>query len=274
MLVDTHCHLNFDWFDEDRDEVIKAAEEEGVGIIINPGIDLNSSHNAVKLATESSIVYAAVGVHPNDANLWDTSSIKELKAIAASEKVVAIGEIGLDYYRKYSRKELQKKIFIEQLQLAGELGLPVIIHTRNESLDDESATIEVVQILKDWIRTLKESDSSLYTHPGVLHSYAGSLQHAEEVIAMGFYIGVTGPVTFKNANRLRGVISKLPIEHLLIETDSPFLTPHPYRGKRNEPKYVKIIAEKVSEIYGMPTSEVEKITTRNAEKLFNWKQIT
>lgn len=274
MFVDTHCHLDFNWFNKDRDEVILNAKKEGVGLIINPGIDIISSQYAVKLAIENPIVYAAVGVHPNDATAWDESTKQKIKYLALNNKVVAIGEIGLDYYRKYSPKELQKKIFLEQLDIARELELPVIIHSRDESIDKTSATADVIEILKDWTRTLKSSSSKIANNPGVLHSYGGELGYAQEAVSMGFFIGVTGPVTFKNADRLRAVVAEIPSENLLIETDAPFLTPHPYRGKRNEPKYVKLIAEKLAEVKELSVDKIEEITLRNAENLFNWKQIT
>jgi len=271
MLVDSHCHLDFEWFDEDRNGVINNAIKEGVIYIVNPGIDLKSSYNAVKLASNYPVVFAAVGIHPNEANSWQDDSISKLKKLANSKKVVAIGEIGLDYYRDRSPVELQKRILEKQLQLATEMDLPVILHTRNKSKDDAAATEDAIKILEMWTSTLRKKGSKTIKHPGVLHSYGGNIEHARRAVAMGFYIGVTGPITYKNADDLRNMVLQLPINRLLVETDAPFLTPHPFRGKRNEPKYVKFVAEKLAELYDVSIEKITENTTRNAESLFNWK---
>jgi TatD DNase family protein len=231
--------------------------------ILNPSINLDSCRAAINIATESDLVYAAVGVHPNDALSWREDSIAQLKLLAEHPRVVAIGEIGLDYYRDRAPRELQETIFIEQLSLAAELGLPVVIHNRQ-------ATSEVIRILRDWQSELELNGSPLAYRPGVLHSFSSDENAARQAITKNFFIGITGPVTFRNADELRNVVSSLPLERLLIETDAPFLTPQPFRGKRNQPAYVKYVAEKIAEVRGESLNEIASRTTKNANKLFNW----
>lgn len=263
MLVDTHCHLDFYNFDQDRDQVIDRARKAGVERILNPGINLQSSEMAVQLAEKYAEVYAAVGVHPNDGSTWEADTKSRLRDLAASQKVVAIGEIGLDFYRDRTPRDLQKQIFRDQLELAAELNLPVVIHTR-ESID------EVLKILENWCQGLVESRSEIIGRPGVLHSFSGDQADAEETTALNFYLGITGPVTFHNANDLQDLVIRLPLQVLLIETDAPFLTPHPYRGKRNEPARVSLVAEKIAELHQEAYNNVTGITTNNAKQLFGW----
>jgi TatD DNase family protein len=263
VLVDTHCHLDFKSFDPDRLAVVARAMEAGVGRIVNPGIDLASSQAAVKLAQEEAAIYAAVGVHPNDALSWRTDTRAELKGLAGDQKVVAIGEIGLDYYRDRAPRALQREIFREQLALAAELGLPVIIHNRE-------ATEDVLGILGDWHSGLQSTRSPLTGRPGVLHSYADSEEPARRAMDLNFFIGFTGPVTFRNAAELQRVAAALPLDRLLVETDAPFLTPHPHRGKRNEPAYVRLVVEKIAELKEMSFSTVADRTADNAALLFDW----
>lgn len=263
MLADTHCHLDFHAFDEDRDQVLARSREAGVERILNPGIDLASSQNVVDLAESRSQVYAAIGVHPNEANSWNENSLPHLRVLAESPKVVAVGEIGLDYYRDRAPRDLQKRIFQEQLALATELRLPVIIHNRQ-------ATPDILEILSAWKAGLSAADSPLADRPGVLHSYSDQLEPALQAIDLNFYIGFTGPVTFRNAPDLQQVASQLPLDHLLTETDAPFLTPHPYRGKRNEPAYVRLVADKIAELHDEKFEAVAKIAYENARQLFNW----
>jgi TatD DNase family protein len=263
VIVDTHCHLDLNSFDEDRDQVIDRARESGVTRILNPGINLDSSQSAVKLAEKYAEVYAAVGVHPNDGLSWGVGTKSRLHDLAAHPKVVAIGEIGLDYYRDHTPHELQKRIFQEQLDLAAEVNLPVVIHTR-QSLTD------VFEILRDWRRELADSQNKLVEYPGVLHSFSGDWQAAEQTISLNFFIGITGPVTFRNAKDLQDLVIRLPLENLLTETDAPFLSPHPFRGQRNEPGRVKLVAEKIAELQQAAYNTVTKITTANAANLFGW----
>jgi TatD DNase family protein len=208
-------------------------------------------------------VYAAVGVHPNDGLSWDSNTLKGLKELSNNPKVVAVGEIGLDFYRDRTPKELQIKIFIEQLELAAELTLPVIVHSRD-------AMAEVLEILAEWHKGLVNSHSVLAARPGVLHSFSGDEKSAKQTRMLNFYIGITGPVTFRNARALQDLVIRLQLQDLLIETDAPFLTPHPRRGKRNEPSYVTLVAEKIAELHQEAYNTVTEITTANAARLFKW----
>ena len=250
FLTDTHAHLDFPQFDGDREEVIARALAAGVGSIINVGADLASSRRAVALAEAHPQIYAAVGVHPHDAKTLTDEVLKELRELAQHPKVIAIGEIGLDFYRDLSPRDEQQRAFERQLALASELGKPVIIH-------DRQAHAEVLAILRRWPGLR-----------GVLHCFSGDLDMAHEAIEMGFYISVGGPVTFKNARRLPEIVRQLPLERLLVETDCPYLAPHPYRGKRNEPAYVRLVAQKVAELKGVPLERVARVTTANARQLF------
>jgi len=271
LFVDSHCHLNFTAFDEDRGEVLNRAAQAGVIKIVNPGLDIDTSREVVTLAEQHSEIYAAVGFHPNHANNWTSDTIDELKGIlGSSNKVVAVGEIGLDYYRDYSPKPLQQIIFEQQLDLAAQYGLPVIIHSRNVSDDNQGAIIDILSILKNWIIDLRGADLVLADNPGILHSFSGKLESAEIAVDMGLFLGFSGPVTYKNASDLRTVVGSTPIENQLIETDAPYLTPHPYRGKRNEPAYVTLVAEKLAEIHAVTVQKVAEISTNNAQKIFRW----
>lgn len=262
-LTDTHCHLDFEAFDGDRAEVLARAKETGVVRILVPGIDLESSAKAAILADRHSNVYAAVGVHPNSALTWDMDSRDELASLAKQKKVIAIGEIGLDYYRDRSPINVQQSVLLAQLELAASLNLPVVLHNRE-------ATDDLLDILTEWRANLVKSGTDLANRPGVLHSYSGDFVQAERAILLSFYIGLTGPVTFKNAPELQELVGRLPLNRLLIETDAPFLTPHPFRGKRNEPAHVHLVAEKIAEIQGITTAEVCQVTTENAGRLFGW----
>jgi len=270
MLTDTHCHLDFDNFDNERTEIIDRARNVGVVRILNPGINVLTSENALNLAQQYQEVYASVGVHPNEANSWNDETINRLRILAAQPNVVAIGEIGLDYYRDRTPPEKQLTIFKSQLGLAGELGLPVIIHTRNTSTGDQKATSDAIKILTVWIEKLKESNSEMAACPGVLHSFSGDLILAHNAINLNFCLGITGPVTFKNSDELQQVVGSVPLKNLLIETDAPFLTPHPFRGKRNEPAYVKYVAEKIAEIQKLSYDVVIETSQINSERIFRW----
>jgi len=269
MFVDTHCHLDFDWFEGDRDLVIKRAREAGVIRILIPGIDLNSSLKAIRLAGDYPEVFVAVGIHPNEARSWDNADYEELIKLSRNKKVVAIGEVGLDYYRDRTPKELQRRVFQQQHKLAMKLNLPLVIHTRNENPNNPKAILDVLQIISEW---KNGENSQLQDAPfGVLHSYSGNLEAARNAIELGLLIGITGPVTFKKSADLNLLVERISLEHLLIETDAPFLTPEPFRGKRNEPANVKLIAEKIAQIKNLPLEQVEEITEMNAERLFHWQ---
>lgn len=262
-VTDTHCHLNFDSFDNDRNEVLMRARGANVFRILNPGINLESCKSAIKLSEDYPEVYAAVGIHPNEAGGYSKKILAELRSMAQHPKVIAIGEIGLDYYRNKTPIHWQKKLFRMQLDLAGELGLPVVIHNRE-------ATNDILNILDLWVQDLRGSGSALVERPGVLHSFSGSALDASRSVELGLKIGITGPITFKNSQQLHKVVSDTDLGHVLIETDAPFLTPHPYRGKRNEPSRVVYIAQKISLIKNIPVEIVANITTRNAADTFHW----
>jgi TatD DNase family protein len=258
ILTDTHCHLDFDDFDDDRASVLARAWAAGIERILVPGIDLNTSKAAIELAEAYQPIYAAIGIHPNSANNWDMRTIGFLDEFIPHPKIIAIGEIGLDYYRDWTPPPLQKRIFKEQLNLAQHLNLPVVIHTRNASSDDRACITETLDLLSD------------FQVKGVLHSFSGNIAEAERAVALGYFIGITGPITFKNASDLQKVVACVPLDRLLIETDGPFLAPVPYRGKRNEPGYVRYVAQKIGEIHSRSTEYIAEITTENAKRLFRW----
>jgi TatD DNase family protein len=266
FLTDTHCHLNLNIFREDLSEILDRAQERGVSRILVPGIDLETSRLAVELSEKYPQLFAAVGIHPGDASGWQANSRMELRQLAQHPKVMAIGEIGLDYYRDRSPRQIQQEAFNEQLSLAAELELPVVIHNR-EALGD------LWDALSSWQEQLVRDGSPLASRPGVLHSYDGNLESAQRFIEKGFFIGISGPVTFKNAQERQQVAAGLPVARLLIETDAPFLTPHPYRGRRNEPAYVAYVAEKISVLHQQPPEAIARATSDNAAQLFKWGAI-
>jgi TatD DNase family protein len=263
VLVDTHCHLDFNSFIDDRQLVIERSRQNGVERILNPAIHLASSYEITSMAESIDEVYAAVGVHPNEALSWESGTLDRLQETSHHSKVVAIGEIGLDYYRDYSPRDIQRRVFTYQLELAAELTLPVIIHNRQASED-------VLELLTAWRAALVKINSPLKDRPGVLHSFSDQLPVARQAIDIGFFIGFTGPITYRNAQDLQEVVKSIPLDHILIETDAPFLPPHPYRGKRNEPAYVRLVAEKISELQEVDYQTVVEATTVNANKLFGW----
>ena len=262
-LTDTHCHLDDAKFEEDRNLVIRRAVDSGVVRMLCPGIDLESSRAAIAIAENYEEVYAAVGVHPNSGLSWNGETLDQLRELSEHPRVMAIGEIGLDYYRDRTPRYVQEQIFNYQLELAKERELPVVIHNRESTKD-------VLRMLSIWHDKLVEINSVLVRRPGVLHSYSGNIEDAEQVTKIGFYFGFTGPVTFKKAERIREVAASVDVERILIETDSPYLSPHPNRGKRNEPMQVKLIANKLAEVRNMQSEVLIQRTFDNAERLFLW----
>ncbi len=254
MLIDTHCHLDLEQFVADRDAVVARAADAGVSRMIVPALGPENWQAVIDLADKYAEVYVAVGVHPNSSADWDDGWIADLRRMAHYRKVVAIGEIGLDYYWDKSPKETQQRALRLQLELADELNLPVIIHNRESD--------------EDVLRLLAESPLAGKENPGVLHSFSTTWAVAETVLEMGFYLGFTGPVTFKKAHELREVVAKVPVERILVETDAPFLTPQPYRGKRNEPAYVAFVAERCAAVRGMDTAVFAQQSVQNAQRLF------
>jgi len=261
MFVDVHTHLDFPEFDADRPAVIQRARAAGVAAMLNVGADLPSSRQAVALADQYDLVYAAVGMHPHDAKKLDGATPAEFRDLARHPKVVAVGEIGLDFYRNLSPPEVQRRAFQAQLAWAAQLGKPVVIH-------DREAHREVLAMLTDWAAGLK--DSPLTGRLGVLHTFSGDQAMAERAIELGFYISISGPVTYPNARRLAEIVKALPLDRLLIETDCPFLTPHPYRGRRNEPAFVRLVAERVAELRGISVEELAQATMANAGRLLGF----
>lgn len=252
MLFDTHAHYDDEKFDMDRLQVISKARESGVSYIVNAASDIVSAKKSISLARQFDFIYAAVGVHPHNAADMDDDSINVLASLAAESKVVAIGEIGLDYYYDNSPREMQKYWFAEQIKLARSLKLPIIVH-------DRDAHEDAMKIIRD--ENAKDVG-------GVFHCYSGSIEMAKEVLKNNFYIAIGGAITFKNAKRLIEVARFVPHDRLLIETDCPYMTPEPYRGKRNDSSHVRIIAQKIAGIRGVSLDEMAHITTENAKKLF------
>lgn len=253
MLIDSHAHLDDERFDEDRDKIIKDLTKDGISLVINPGADIASSVKAISLSEKYDNIYAAVGVHPHEVEDMDNDTLLVLKSLAQKEKVVAIGEIGLDYYYDNSPRDLQKKWFREQIRLAKKIKLPIIVHDRDAHKD----TFDIIK---------EEYDDTLR---GVLHCYSGSLEMAKEYIKMGFYISFAGPVTFKKAKVPKEVAKEIPLENLLVETDSPYLTPEPKRGKRNEPSNVRYVAAMISQLKSVDFEKVANYTSKNAKELFS-----
>ncbi len=253
MLIDTHAHLDDVKFDKDRDKLIKNLIQNDVDIVINPGCDVASSVKAISLASKYDNIYAGVGIHPHDAKDVNKETIEILRSLSNKDKVVAIGEIGLDYHYDNSPREIQKKWFREQIKLAKDVNLPIIVHDR----DAHGDTLDIIS---------DEIDDNL---TGVLHCYSGSLELAKRYIDMGFYISFAGPITFKNAKTPKEVAKNIPLDYILIETDSPYLAPEPHRGKRNEPLYVRYVASMIAELRGKTFQEIALKTAQNAKRLFN-----
>lgn len=255
MIIDSHAHLDDARFNKDRDKLIKELEENGIELAINIGSDLKTSIASTALADKHENIYAAVGIHPHSAKEVDESTIEILRSFAARDKVVAIGEIGLDFHYDNSPRDIQKKWFKEQIKLAKEVNLPIVVHSRESDQ-------EVLDIIKE------AQDGTLR---GVLHCFSGSVELAKEYIKLGFYISLAGPVTFKNARVPKEVAKAVPLDKLLVETDSPYLTPEPYRGKRNEPIYTKYVAGTIADLRGISYEELAKATNRNTRDLFGIK---
>mgnify|MGYP002616739417 CR=1 FL=1 len=250
MLFDTHAHYDDERFDGDRDALLASMPERGVELIVNPGCTVKTSRTAVELAARFAHVYAAVGIHPENCHDFTPAQIDDLRALAARPKVVAIGEIGLDYYwAENPPKERQMELFRQQVLLAKELGLPVIIH-------DREAHADTLALLRE-------------LHPaGVLHCFSGSVEMAKEVAALGMYLGFTGAITFKNARKAPQAAAVVPDDRLLIETDCPYMAPEPYRGKRCDSSMLPRVAERLAEIRGVTPEEIIASTCRNAKRLF------
>jgi TatD DNase family protein len=273
MLTDTHCHLDFNKFEPDREAVIERAFEAGVQRILIPALDVESSLAAINLAGTYPQLYAAVGFHPTDLGKFSVEGFERLRELAERPKVVAVGEIGIDYYwiKEEEQRAFQREILKKQLKFAQAVNKPVIIHMREENdLWFGRASADLLDILGEWHEELRAANAPLAEKPGVLHSFNGNLATAQKAVALHFLIGVTGPITYKNAEEKRNIIAQLSLTSLLIETDAPFLTPVPHRGRRNEPAFVAYIADKIAEIHKTTREQVAEITAANAARLFGW----
>jgi len=286
MLADTHAHLDARAFKDDRDDVIARAWSAGLGAILTVGADVDSSRQAVRLARDHARIYAAVGIHPHAASSAGPNALADLELLSHEAKVVAIGEIGLDYHYSFSPPQVQRQLFIAQLELASRIGRPVMVH-------DREAHADTLGILRDWVgrherqRTATPETGSVSDLPrpmesnpaapdedgnprGALHCFSGDAAMAQEVMALGCFLSFGGTITFQNARRLQDLVRQLPLERILLETDCPYLAPHPHRGKRNEPAYVNLVAARIAELKGATVEEVAATTTANAQRLFGF----
>ena len=250
MLFDTHAHYDDERFDADRDALLASMPEKNVGLIVNPGCDLPTSRMAVALAEKFDFVYAAVGIHPENCGDFVPEQIDALRNLAKNPRVVAIGEIGLDYYWQEVPRDLQKEVFRAQLALAQRLDMPVIVHDR-EAHGDSLAIVKEFPGVR-----------------GVFHCYSGSVEDAKTLIKLGWHLSFTGTITFKNARKAPEVIAAVPLDRIMVETDAPYMAPTPYRGKRCDSRYVYRMAETIAQIKGLTTQEVEEATTENGKRLF------
>lgn len=250
MLFDTHAHYDDERFDEDRDALLSSMPEHGIGLLVNPGCDLETSQKAVQYSKQYDFVYAAVGYHPE--NLKNGVDLAAIEALAANPKVRAIGEIGLDYYweKDPENRAYQQEIFHAQMRMAQRIGLPVIVHDREAHQD----ALTVAQQYPDVV--------------GVFHCYSGSVEYAKQLLELGYFLSFTGVITYKNARKSHEVINMMPLDRIMIETDAPYLSPEPFRGKRNSSRYVYRVAETIAEIRAMSVDEVIAITTENGKRFF------
>lgn len=263
MFVDTHCHLNFHNFQDDLTEVLSRANEQEVLKIMIPGYTLVSSQDAVRIANKEHICFAAVGIHPNDAQEWNEQTEGIIRELLSQPRVLAVGEIGLDYYRDHAPHHIQHSALQAQLALAEEFNKPVIIHVRESNAD-------TFAIMFAWQQRIQAANHPLAQHPGIFHSFPGTIEEALTAVDHGFKIGVGGPVTFKNARQKHRMVELLPLDAIVLETDAPFLTPHPHRGERNEPAYIPLIAKKIADLKQIPPQEVSQRTLENAQSVFRW----
>jgi len=253
MFIDTHCHLDFEQFDNDREEVIQRAKELGIDYIINIGSSLAGSEKSIELAKKYDFIFATVGIHPHEADNFNEETKEKLYVLAKNPKVVAIGEIGLDYFKSYSSKESQERLFLCLIDLAKQLNLPLVIHCRDAQ--------------RDILKILKQEK----INKAVVHCFSGDEDFLDSCLKEGFFISFTCNVTYKNAQHLREMIRIVPLNRLMLETDAPFLPPQQFRGKRNEPAYVRFLAKFIAEIKGVEIEALGRITTENAKEFFNLK---
>ncbi len=266
IFTDTHCHLNMHDFENDLNTVIKGAYSAGLQKILVPGIDLESSLSSIRLSEQHpEFIYAAVGIHPNYSTGVKDSDLDSIESLANLSNVVAIGEIGLDFYRDKASSNDQIHVFNKMLKIAKKTGKPICIHNR----DSDS---KIIEILDSWYSDLVEIKSDLTKRPGVFHSFSGSEIILQWALTHNFYLGISGPVTFPNSKDLQRMIRETDLSHLLVETDAPYLSPQPHRGKRNEPANIRFVCEKIAEIKEFDIDEVISGTSDNANALFSWQE--
>lgn len=253
-LFDSHAHYNDEKFEQDREEVLKEIYKSGVTRLVNAGYSLKSSKSAIEIANSHEFIYATVGISPNDIEGFKMEDLNEITKLAQNKKVVAIGEIGLDYYWNKENRDLQKEVFISQIEIANKLNLPIVIHTRE-------AIYDTLEILKN----------NKCNKKGIFHCCPFNVDLVREGLKLGFYISFAGPTTFKNSKNASEIINMVPLSKMLIETDSPYLSPEPLRGRRNDSRNVKYIAQKIAEVKGLSIEEIAKITYDNAKKIFEIK---
>jgi len=266
MYIDSHAHLFFKDYEQDFDEVISRAKDAGIEFIVNPGTDLETSRRSIELAQQYDMIYACVGFHPHDASKASPEALKEIEKLSLHPKVVAIGEIGLDYHYDYSPRDRQREVFTTQIEIAVRRNLPIIIHSR----ESEPDTLEIIKLMTDKYPGWKSAGNTLQRR-GVFHCFPGDAAMARTVIGWNFYISIPGPVTFMHKtkpNTMAEVVSEIPLEHILLETDSPYLTPVPLRGKRNEPANIPLIAEKIASLKNTDVQTIGTITSKNVKSLF------
>lgn len=249
-FFDTHAHYHDEKFADDVNELLLSLPEKGIAYCVGPGVDVETSEMEISLAEKYSFLYAAAGIHPHEAVMADESSFKRIEELLKHPKVVAVGEIGLDYHYDFSPRDVQKAVFRRQLKLAKKTGLPVIVHDREAHEDCFNIMSEFPDVL------------------AVFHCYSGSWEHAKRILNMGWYISFTGSITFKNARRVLETVEKMPADRIMIETDAPYMTPVPYRGKRNDSSYVRLVCEKVAQLRGITTEEAAVLTMENAKRFF------
>jgi len=275
-VIDTHCHLDLHQFDADREAVIERAAAAGVRVIINPAIDLASCERVLALADRYPGVYAALGVHPNDCGDFTEDTVKTLRELAQHPKVVAIGEIGLDYYWERVAHDQQQQALRSQLALAAELGLPVILHTRNAqgsaSPDAPSCTADLLWEIEQWVRQIPTQPRASGI-VGVWHAFSGTLDDAQRAYETGLVLGLGGPVTFQNARRLHALVPQLRPDRLVLETDAPYLAPHPHRGQRNEPAYVPLIVRSLARLFETTIDKVVQVTEATTRQCFGTRNL-
>lgn len=259
LFVDTHCHLDYPSFENDLESVVQHASDAGVYRIVVPGLNISSSYEAVRLAEKYESIYATIGVHPSDVDDYSEKQIPDLYSLAKHPRVVGIGEIGLDYYHRSDNKDLQLFVLNQMLEISRLTNKPVILHSRN-------ALTELMDIITEWHNVNQTSSCR-----GIFHAFEGTFEEAQALVNLGFLLGAGGPVTYKNAKIKHEVFSKIGLSNIVLETDAPFLPPQEYRGTRNEPQFIPLIAKKIAELQDSSLEKVAIVTTQNALNLFNWE---